>query len=241
LTSRVVVAAIGVNVLVVVNVISTSFSVPAAIPVVVAIVNEGHEPHSGAEGQKPGCHHLATGITRSGCGVDGCGVAGRRGDRRPVRRRRIVLRNVNRVLLSRLNDYSLLLRAAALYSAAALHRSRRFYFDLLLRGVLQRPRLHRLIAKALNSVHDVVRLVVVGLSQFGGPRHAVIHRFDNIAKLRQRPDAGVPGLLVHGRRELIALEIGILFKPSLGFHYLVRKSRRNEDACHQQVRIESDG
>jgi hypothetical protein len=151
------------------------------------------------------------------------------------------LRNIHRVLLGRLNHYGLFDAIGRSAAAFRRFRSRSLRFDFLLWGVLQRSRFHRPIAKSLNSVHDIIRLVVVRLSQCGCPRQTVIHRFEYVAELRQRSDAGVPRLRVYCLRELIALEIRILFKPSLRFDYLGRESRRDQDACHQQVWIESDG
>jgi hypothetical protein len=229
LSLRVVVPAIGVDVLVVVDV---SASVPIAIPVVVAFVDQGHDSHPQAERQKAGCEHLRTGVSGR---RRRCGITGRSCYRGAVHRRRIVLGNIYRVLLRRLNDHDLLLRCALDLLRCALDllrcalftglRGRRRDFDLLLRRVLECASFYRPIPKGLDCVHDIVRLVVVRLAQLGRPCEAVIHCFDHIAELRQRSDTGIPRLRVYRLGELITLEAGILLQPFPGFHDLSRKRR----------------
>jgi len=235
---RVIVPAIGVDVLVVVDV-SASVPIPA-IPVVVAFVDQGHESHPQAERHKAGCEHLRTGVSGR---RRRCGITGRSRYRGAVHRRRIVLGNIYRVLLRRLNDHDLLLRCALDLLRCALFtglRGRRRDFDLLLRRVLECASFYRPIPKRLDCVHDIVRLVVVRLAQLRRPREAVIHCFDHIAELRQRSDAGIPRLRVYRLGELITLEAGILLQPFPGFHDLSRKRRSDEDARHQQVRVKRD-
>jgi hypothetical protein len=228
---RVIVPAIDVGVLVVVDVISSA-SVPTAIPVVVAFVDQGHDSHPQAERQKAGCEHLRTGVSGR---RRRCGIAGRSRYRGAVHRRRIVLGNIYRVLLRRLNDHDLL--RCALFTGL---QGRRRDFDLLLRRVLECASFYRPIPKPLDCVHDIVRLVVVRLAQVRRPREVVIHCFDHIAELRQRSDAGIPRLRVYRLGELVTLEAGILLQPFPGFHDLSRKRRSDQDARHQQVRVKRD-
>lgn len=84
--SRVVVAAIGVDVLVVVHVVPAAVSLPIAIPVVVAFVDQCHHPHSKTERQKAGCQHLGSRVPgrRRGIGRRRRGIAGRSRYGRPV-------------------------------------------------------------------------------------------------------------------------------------------------------------
>jgi hypothetical protein len=136
--------------------------------------------------------------------------------------------------LGRLDDHDLL------YTAFGGLLGRGLGFNFLLGRILKGSRLHRAITKALDSVHDVIGLVVVSLAQRRCPRETVVHRFDYVGKLGQRSDAGIPGLGVYLFGEFIAFQLRILLKPAVRFHDLLRKRGRNQDTRYQQIGIQRD-
>src|SRR5579863_925145 len=140
-----------------------------------------------------------------------------------VNQPRIIGGDIHHVGLSRLNDDVRALR-----------------LDGLLRRVLQIAGLLRFLAHHLNRVHHLLFLVVVGVAQRRGPGNIFVHVSQHGGKRAESFHAGVPGLLIHGLREVVALQIGIGLHPAVGFHDLRWKSRGSEDLRHQRIRVERD-
>ncbi len=59
--------------------------------------------------------------------------------------------------------------------------------------------------------------------------------------MRERLDAGIPGLLIDRLGQLLSFQIGVLLHPAVCFHDLSRIGGGGEDLRNQGVRIEGDG
>src|SRR5271170_8019700 len=141
----------------------------------------------------------------------------------PVHQPRIIGGDIDHVRCSRLNDDIRALR-----------------LDGLLLRVLQIAGLLRFLAHHLNRVHYVLFLVVVGVTERRGPGDIFVHVSQHGGERAEGFHAGVPGLLVHGLGEGVALQIGIGLHPAVGFDDLRWKSGRRQNLRHERVRIERD-
>jgi len=135
----------------------------------------------------------------------------------------IISRNVNYLGVSRLNG-----------NGGVLIR-----YGLLRRG-FKIAGLFRSLAHHLNGVHHILFLVVVGVSERGGPGEVFVHVAKDRGKSGKGLDAGVPGLLVHRLTQGIALKTGMRLYPTIRLDDLLGKGGSRQDLRNQRVRIESD-
>ena len=82
---------------------------------------------------------------------------------------------------------------------------------------------------------------MIGLSQLRRPCKVLCQVVQHRWELRERLDAGVPGLPVHRLPQRCAREALVLLEPIIGDRDLVRKRGGAENLGHQSVRIERDG
>src|SRR5580700_6624441 len=85
----------------------------------------------------------------------------------------------------------------------------------LLGSALQIPSLFCFVAHHLDRIRHVLLLIVVSVSQRRRPREILVHVSQDGRKRCQRLDARVPGLLIHGLPQGLALQIGMSLHPSV--------------------------
>jgi len=107
----------------------------------------------------------------------------------------------------------------------------------LLRRRYQPVRLLRLQPHGLDSVHDVSRLVVVGIAQLRCPRGILRQVIQNGRKRREAFDSRVPSLSVRPGRALIGRQIHVLVQPGIRRGDLIRISGARQYLSHQRVRV----
>ena len=212
--ATVVVAAVPCGVAVVcAAVIHDRRAMPAAIPTAVApaaasTAHHGPYGDSNAESNDGGGGDVARGIIRSHIG-------------RAVNNRRVVHGNVHNLWIGRLNHDDL----------------RRLLHDSHLGRGLEIAGGLGFRAQGLDGCHDLSLLIVKGLSQRGSPGEIVRQIGENRGKLRERLDARIPRLLVHGLHQGASRQTRVLRHPVLRDRNLVRKRRRREDLGHERIRI----
>ena len=86
--------------------------------------------------------------------------------------------------------------------------------SLLCRG-LQGTGAFRPLAHNLDSIHNVLWLVEIGISQRRGPGKIFIHIGQHRRKLRERFHARIPGLLIHFGGQLMVFQGGVLLQPAV--------------------------
>ncbi len=143
--------------------------------------------------------------------------------RRAVHEPRVVSRHVNELWVYRLDHDRLALRRHGLLGCAH-----------------QASRCLRLLAQHLNRNEHVLRPVHIGVAERRGPAQVRVHVLENRGKLRERLDAWVPWLLIHGVGELLSLQTGMLLHPAPRLHDLGRIRRGGEDLRDQRVRVQGD-
>ena len=135
----------------------------------------------------------------------------------------IVGGHVNHVRLSRLND-----------------DSRALGGDGLLGCVLEIAGAAGLLAHYLYGIRHILFLVVIGVTERGGPRDVFVHIAEDRGKCSEGLDAGIPVLLIHGLAESVALQIRMSLHPAVGFHDLFGEGGSGQDLGDQGVRVEGD-
>ena len=111
----------------------------------------------------------------------------------------------------------------------------------LLRRVFQIAGLLRFLAHHLNRVHHILLLVVVSVAQRGRPGNILVHISQHGGKCGERFHAGIPGLLVHGLRQGVALQIGVGLQPAVRFDDFCGESGCSQNLRDQRIRIQRDG
>ena len=100
----------------------------------------------------------------------------------------------------------------------------------------------RALAKDLDSVKHVLRLVVVGVAQVGGPLKVAIHHGQDLREGGEGFDTRIPGgLCVSRSGNLVGRDASHGLKPLIGGDYLCRIGRGSKDLRDERVWIESDG
>ena len=112
--------------------------------------------------------------------------------------------------------------------------------DRLLRRRHQHSRRLRLEPQGLDRVHDVFRLIVVGVAQLRFPARVLREILEDSGKLREAFDSRVPSHVVHGTRALIHGHRNVGDRPGLRRVNLIRVGRRSQYLSDQRVRIEGD-
>ena len=95
-------------------------------------------------------------------------------------------------------------------------------------------------AHHLDCLEYVLRLVVVGIAQVGGPLLIAVHLRQHLGKRRQRFYARVPVLRVGAGRNLVRGGVALRLPPVVGIRDLTGVGRRGHDLRHQRVRIKCD-
>jgi hypothetical protein len=202
---------------------------PIGAPVVVVVVDQRSQRHSYSERQQSRGRHLSS---RVSCGrLYRCAVHGGW----------VVLRNIDGLCLGGLNYYGLL-RGRGLLIAFDAGDWRRCWLHIyfLLRSALESSRVNRAIPQSLDRAEHFRGLVVVCLSEIGGPRETVVHSLQNLRKSTERLDARIPGLLIDCSSQGIARKLRVLFKPPGGFRHLIRVGRPGQDLRNEHVGIQGD-
>ena len=110
---------------------------------------------------------------------------------------------------------------------------------------LQIARLLGALAQHLDGLHHVLRLVVVGVAEVGGPLQVVVQHVENVGECGERLDARVPvGLRLGAGGNLIGRTVALrahLFEPLVGDGHLRRIRGGGENLRQQRVGIERDG
>jgi hypothetical protein len=112
--------------------------------------------------------------------------------------------------------------------------------DPLLWGRHQHFRRLRLETQGLDGVHDVFRLVVIGVAQLRLPARVLREILEHGGKLTEAFNSRVPSHVVHGGRALIHGHRNVGDRPRLRRGNLVRISGRRQYLSDQRVRIEGD-
>ncbi len=147
---------------------------------------------------------------------------------------RIVDRHVNDFRLDRLDRDVL---GHDHHLAAGRRRCRHPSHPLLLTG-FQVAGGFRLGAQRLNRLGDVVRLHQEGFPELLGPIQLVVHHGQHLRNRRQALDARVPGLLLHGIFEILALEVRVVLGPPRGHHHFERIRGGRQNLRQQRVGVE---
>src|SRR5260370_23537741 len=123
----------------------------------------------------------------------GLGIpAGVSDDRRAIDQPGIIGGHVPRVGIGRLNDDRAALRA---------------YFFLFV--AVQIASVAGLLTQGLHRIGHILRLADICIAERRSPREVLVHIFENPGKLRHRPNAGTPLLLLDSFRPLFSLPIQI--------------------------------
>src|SRR5580704_5549816 len=134
----------------------------------------------------------------------------------PVNNPRIICGNVNDLGTSRLDDDVRVLRR----------------YDLLVR-ILKIARFLRAPAHNLYGIHQVLFLVVVSVAERGRPGEVFVHVAQDGWECRECLDASVPGLLVHGLSQGVALQIRMRVHPLVCLDDLFGERRGRQYLGHQ--------
>ncbi len=101
------------------------------------------------------------------------------------------------------------------------------------------------LAQHLDGLHHILRLVVVGIAEVGGPLQVVVQHVEHVGKCGERLDARIPcGLRLSAGGNLIGRTVALrlhLIEPLVGDSHLRRISGGGENLRKQGVRIERDG
>ena len=113
--------------------------------------------------------------------------------------------------------------------------------DLLLRAALEVAGGLGALAEDLHGLEDVLRLVVVGGAEGGGPGEVLVHEGEDLGEGGEALDAGIPGLGVgaDGEVEGVGGELGAA--PAVGVGDLRGVGGGGEDLGDEGVGIEGDG
>ena len=98
----------------------------------------------------------------------------------------------------------------------------------------------RLGSQRLHGVHHVRLLREECVAELLGPVEFVAHHLERLRHRGQRFDARIPGLALHLAFECLALNTGILLRPSRGFDNFERIGRGHQNLAEQRVWIERD-
>jgi hypothetical protein len=118
-------------------------------------------------------------------------------------------------------------------------------FRLASDGLLGRGRqlaiLHRQGAHVLDRLQHVALLSQKGVSKSVCPAHILIQFRQHIRECHQRLNAGVPGLLLRGFHQGLALQGTVILEPLLGFHNLEWIGGGYHHLREQWIRIKRNG
>ena len=76
------------------------------------------------------------------------------------------------------------------------------------------------LAHHLHRLQDILRLVVVGIAQIGGPALVPVHLRQHLGKRRQRLHARVPILRIRPACNLVRGSIAHRLPPTIGVRHL---------------------
>jgi len=113
--------------------------------------------------------------------------------------------------------------------------------DGLLRSVLEIAGGLGALAHRLDGVHNIVGLVVVGVAEFGGPGKIAVEFSENLGEGGEGFDAGIPGLGIGSRGDLIGRGVGHGLTPVVGGGDLLGKGRGGENLGDEGVGVEGYG
>ena len=114
--------------------------------------------------------------------------------------------------------------------------------DFLLRSGLEVAGLLGAIAHDLDGLHYVLRLVVVGVAEVGGPLQVLRHLVEDLGEGGEGFDAGVPaGLRIGAGGDLLRRRATLHVEPLVGGGDLRRIGGSREDHGDEIVRVEGDG
>ena len=114
--------------------------------------------------------------------------------------------------------------------------------DLLLRGVLEIAGCLGAVAHDLDGLHHVLRLVVIGVAEVGGPLEVLRHLVENLRKRGEGLDAGIPrGLGVGAGGDLLWRCSTLHVQPLVGGGYLRRVRGGRENHGDEIIGVKSDG
>jgi hypothetical protein len=111
----------------------------------------------------------------------------------------------------------------------------------LLRGSVETAGSLGALAHHLDCGHDILRLVVVRITQRGRPGKILVHVPENSGESGQSLDTFIPGLLVGCLSQRGALQSRIGLQPPVRFDNLLGKGAGREDLRDQRVRVERNG
>ena len=101
------------------------------------------------------------------------------------------------------------------------------------------------LAQHLDRLHHILRLVVVGIAEVGGPLQVVVQHVENVGECGERLNAWIPaGLRLGAGSNLIGRSVALsahLIDPLSGDSDLRRISRGGENLREKRVRIERNG
>ena len=113
--------------------------------------------------------------------------------------------------------------------------------DRFLWSVLEGSGVLSALAEDLHSSQHVLRLVVVGVAEVGGPLQVLVQHGQHLGKRGEGLDARVPRLGVDGISNLVGVDIGLGLKPMVGADDLGWIGGGDEELGHQRIRIKGDG
>ena len=98
----------------------------------------------------------------------------------------------------------------------------------------------RLEPQGLDSIHDVFRLVVIGVAKLRRPTGVLGQILEDRGKLAEAFDGRIPSHVVHGAGALIDRQRYVRGRPGLRSGNLIRERRARQYLGDQRVRIEGD-
>ena len=115
--------------------------------------------------------------------------------------------------------------------------------DLLLRGVLEIAGcLGAVTHDLLDGLHHVLRLVVMGVAEVGGPLEVLRHLVEDLRKRGEGLDAGIPrGLGIGVGGDLVGRCSALHVQPLVGGGYLRRVRGGRENHGDEIIGVKSDG
>ena len=108
-------------------------------------------------------------------------------------------------------------------------------------GALQLAGTRCTLTHDLDRVHHVVRVVVVGLPESGGPWQILRHLVQHALERRERFDARVPRLPLCGIGQRAGLQSTVLRNPGIGRGDLIGVGRTGQHLRDELVGIQRDG
>ena len=98
-----------------------------------------------------------------------------------------------------------------------------------------------LLTQDLKGIHHALLVREKRVAELIGPSEFVVHHGQDLGKGRERFDAGVPALLLHGAFQGVAFHVGVGFHPACGLDNFKRVGGRHQDLGHQRIGVEGNG